>query len=239
MESFTQNNRVTLETPNRYIITVKEDARLVISINPFRFLKLDGSGWYKEDKMFFKYEIYPLIKEKGYISGIEFIFSEYPLENNNVPGISFSETFSERMGDIDWNNIIKSVNGLEKLRDLIFDRKFNLTLISYGIRQTSIPMNLDGSSSALSFNGKSGGNLSQMRGTDSRIQNAIVSQTFMFEGQLISILNKIVQLSFEKTSLRYGIYCSKGHHRSVAVVEIIGREIFNGMVQINHPHLNK
>lgn len=67
MESFTQNNRVTLETPNRYIITVKEDARLVISINPFRFLKLDGSGWYKEDKMFFKYEIYPLIKEKGYI----------------------------------------------------------------------------------------------------------------------------------------------------------------------------
>jgi hypothetical protein len=221
-----------------YKLIIKEDTYLIFQLTPFKILSREGH-WYKEDKDFFKYEVYHRIRRNGVIRGIRFIIKEYAL-GTDAPGminIANNADLDETYND-NWNvAIISATPGLKEFINKLIDGKIKLTLISYGVRQSSKPQDLDGNASALGFDGRSAGNLKKLRGTDDRLQKAIITSTFMFENQITSILKNIVLIN--QNNIRYGIYCSKGHHRSGAVVESLNTYIFNEKAVCQHPHFWK
>nr|QBK87561.1 MAG: hypothetical protein LCMAC201_04740 [Marseillevirus LCMAC201] len=217
-----------------YQIMIKSETTMIIQLYPLRVLSVDDLS--DQDKIFIKNHILPIIKE-NLINGLDILFSEFPLDPNSVPGIVF--TNNDTTGRyVDWDGIIEGVDGLSELVQRISNETLRLVLISYGERQSNKPA-VDISCSALCFNGRGAGNLHQLRGTDERLQHAIISNTNMFHNKMIGILNQIIEACKNKHNVRIGIYCSKGHHRSVAVVMLLARNIFQNKVRCLHPHLNK
>ncbi len=221
-----------------YQIMIKSETKMVIQLYPLRVLSVDDLS--DRDKIFIKKHILPIIKE-NLINGLGILFSEFPLDPNSVPGIAFineNDVDNTTGRYVDWDGIIEDVDGLSELIHQISDETLRLVLISYGERQSNKPA-VDVSCSALCFNGRGAGNLHHLRGTDERLQHAIISNTNMFHNKMIGILNQIIEACKNKHDVRVGIYCSKGHHRSVAVVMLLAINIFQSKVRCLHPHLNK
>lgn len=78
-----------------------------------------------------------------------------------------------------------------------------------------------------------GGGLHDLRGTDEIIQKTIESGTgFEF---VMSCIVKSIEKENYKT---IGIYCTAGHHRSVALVELLKKYLYPN-AEIKHLHINR
>jgi len=135
----------------------------------------------------------------------------------------------------------------DELKKLILSPNRDILIISFGekfkspssMEQNKIsmefPFKCDKTFDARHINSSKpkGGDLRNLRGTDEIIQKNIQSGSgFVF------VMNCIVK-SIEKNNYKIiGIYCTAGHHRSVAVVELLKKYLYPN-AKIKHLHINR
>ena len=64
--------------------------------------------------------------------------------------------------------------------------------------------------------------LRHLRGTDARVQEAILDESFV---QVSTLVNACKRIALLQDNPRIAIGCTGGHHRSVCVAELLAREI--------------
>jgi UPF0042 nucleotide-binding protein len=108
------------------------------------------------------------------------------------------------------------------------------TLISFGIRY-GIPQGLDALVSCKTIrNPHRDVNLRMLRGTDALVQNKVLAHQYA-EAIIARILKHVQQ----KQTI--GVYCTAGHHRSVAIVEEVARRLIcqGQQVLVHHRDLER
>ena len=104
------------------------------------------------------------------------------------------------------------------------DRK--ITIFTYGTRyikqeQFAVRFNAPFSCNAKLINSSKPGNVHRLRGTDAAIQKRVRTAT-MFE----PLIEKFVEIVERDNLKRAGVFCTAGHHRSVALGEFIGAYVY-------------
>lgn len=184
-------------------------------------------------------QIKPLLQNHQIVEALKYLRREFPEDSDAAPGI---EDEDDEENDIDFA-VFQPGEYDDKLGDLSYDKK--VLLVSYG-NSFSTPPALRGEKipkiSALSFNGR-GPRLSVLRGTDEELQQRVISSTQNFTEKFGGVLEKIGKAirGTENNEVVIGIFCSKGHHRSVSVAELSAKVLKHVGVDVEtrHPHLWK
>jgi hypothetical protein len=135
----------------------------------------------------------------------------------------------------------------DELKKLIVNPNREILIVSFGEKfkspssmeqhkiSTELPFKCDKTFDARHINSSKpkGGGLRDLRGTDNIIQKCIESGSgFEF------VMNCIVK-SIEKNNYKtIGIFCTAGHHRSVACVELLKKNLYPN-AKIKHLHINR
>lgn len=160
------------------------------------------------------------------------------LISNLFDSAGFNSTdYEEKINYEDaWTELKKIANPERNILFVSFGEKFKKpsqmekTKISL-----DIPFSCDKTFDARHINSSKpkGGGLKDLRGTDEIIQKCVLSGSgFSF------VMNCIVN-SIEKNNYKIvGIFCTAGHHRSVAVVELLQKYLYP-KATIKHLHINR
>jgi len=174
-----------------------------------------------------------------------------------VPGHAIETLISDLFDSAGFNEIELEVDAPEKapkmdafyteMRKLIPNPNREILMVSFGEKFKSpasmeqnkispeLPFKCDKTFDARHINSSKpkGGGLRDLRGTDEIIQKCIESGSgFEF------VMNCIVK-SIEKNNYKtIGIYCSAGHHRSCALIELLKKHLYPN-AKIKHLHINR
>jgi hypothetical protein len=200
----------------------------------------------------------PLLASGQVVKSAEFLRREFPVSDRAAPGMEFDDDDDDDDGSGGSSDDAELLGGDESFFSpsrfaaalgLGDDERSQLRgkvarVFSYGMRNGGAPSELRKGwtrVSALSFNGK-GRNLHRLRGTDAELQRRIIRQTGDFDSKFEAVLQQVGSTLRDPTKPDdFGVFCSKGHHRSVAVAELVAAVLrYLGVdATTRHPHLNK
>ena len=139
--------------------------------------------------------------------------------------------------EIFWNEMKKLVDSTRKIVIVSFGEKFKSPIsMEQNVISKDLPFACEKTFDARHINSKKpkgAGGLHDLRGTDEIIQKTIESgKGFEF------VINCIVKSIEEHNYKVIGIYCTAGHHRSVALVELVKKHLYPN-AKIKHLHINR
>ena len=190
--------------------------------------------------------------KKELLSIIKSIAEETP--QNLIPGYAIERLISNLYDSAGFTNTELETYKLEKmdylytnLKKIIKDPNREITMVSFGEKfkspksmeqskiSDSILFKCDKTFDARHINSvrPKGGGLRDLRGTDEIVQKCIESGSG-FEFVMGCIIKSIEQNNYKTI----GVYCSAGHHRSIACVELLKKHLYPN-AKVKHLHINR
>lgn len=172
--------------------------------------------------------------------------------NYQIPSYAINKFISDKFDSAGFTNVeletpVKMDYLYSELRKIVINPNRDIIFVSFGEKfrspksmeqsniSDSMPFKCNKTVDARHINSSKpkGGNLRNLRGIDEIIQKCIESGSgFEF------VMRCIIKYIEEHNCKIIGIYCTAGHHRSTAVIELLRKNLYPN-AKIKHLHINR